>query len=299
MKDIIVWLLKNEEAARQIYEKAAVIFQDDEDLKELLETLAEDEVFHVRIMEEASEFLQRKTGPLEEAILLDDQTRNRIDRQIEHVRSLIDTGNLSKKSLLEYIICAERSEWNPLFLYVVNTLKQHCPEFSTVGPKLQQHLRSIERYIETTGEQIDTLDDLRALTPVWEEGILIVDDSPAITELLAELLARAGDIDTAADGAEALEKAIRRYYAVIVSDIDMPVMNGLDFFRNLESFYASAADRFVFMTGFPTPDIIEFCRIKGIPLLRKPFGLNELNDRVYRILESNVRRKPLRELACR
>jgi len=290
MRDIIEWLLKNEKAALEIYETAAVIFREDGQFSEFLKSLAEDEALHVRIMGTAFDFFQKKTAIIEEAILLDLDTRNRIDRHIEHIQKIIETGNLSKKAMTEYIIDSEYSEWNNLFLYVVNTLKNESLEFSTVVPKLQHHLRRIDRYIETTGEKIESIDSFRALKPVWEEQILIVDDTPAIAELLSSLLGRLGNVETAPDGAAALSKAIHKYYAVIISDISMPIMDGIDFFKNLESYHKNVAERFIFMTGNPKPDVVNFCRIKKIPLLRKPFGLNELNYCVYKILDNNSSR---------
>ena len=83
----------------------------------------------------------------------------------------------------------------------------------------------------------------------------------------------------------ALSKALRKFYTVIISDINMPVMDGIDLVKSLESSYKNIAERFILMTGNPKPDVVNFCRIKQIPLLRKPFGLNELNDCVYKILE--------------
>lgn len=67
-------------------------------------------------------------------------------------------------------------------------------------------------------------------------------------------------------------------------------MGGIDLVKNLES-YKNVEERFILMTGNPKPDVVDFCQIKKIPLLRKPFGLNGLNDRVYKILEKNVSRQ--------
>jgi CheY-like chemotaxis protein len=293
MRDIMEWLLKNEKAARGIYETAATFFQEDNHFSQFLKSLAEDEALHVRIVETALNVFQIKTVPIEAGILLDLDTRSRIDRQIANIQKTIEADKLNKKNMIEYIIHTEYSEWNNLFLYVVNTLKDEYPEFSTVGPKLQHHLRCIERYMETTGKKTELIHPFRALKPVWDEQILIVDDSPAITDLLAELLSGTGSVETAPDGAEALRKAMHQYYAVIISDISMPVMNGIDFIMNLESSYKNVAERFIFMTGFPKPDVVNFCRIKKIPLLIKPFGLNEMNDHVYKVLENNLRRKPV------
>lgn len=298
MKDIIAWLLKNEEAARQIYQTAAGIFVNDKRFHDFLETLAEDEALHVRIIEKAREVLPEETISTDHIILLDDATRHKIDHHIAHIIDIIENGTITKKTMLEYIICAERSEWNHLFMHVVDTLKLKCPGFASVGPKLQHHLRCIDHYLETTGGNTELMGAFHNWKPVWDEGILVIDDSPEITELLEEYLSRTGHVETAPDGAEALLKAIRRYYAVIISDINMPGMNGIDFFHNLESFYKNVAKRFIFMTGFPTPEVVNFCRRRNIPLVRKPFKLNELSDCVYHLLESNIRQTSSQELTC-
>ncbi len=298
MQDLIAWLLKNEEAARQIYRTAAAIFVNDTCFHDFLETLAEDEALHVRIMEKAQQVLTEETIHTDHAILLDTATRNQVDHHIAHVLEMIEKGALTKKNMLEYIICAEGSEWNHLFMCVVNALKQKYSGFATVGPKLQHHLRCIDHYLETIGGNTELMGVFHNWKPVWDEGILVIDDSPEITELLEEYLSRTGHVETAPDGAEALLKAIRRYYAVIISDINMPGMNGIDFFHNLESFYKNVAKRFIFMTGFPTPEVVNFCRRRNIPLVRKPFKLNELSDCVYHLLESNIRQTSSQELTC-
>ncbi len=298
MKDIIGWLLKNEEAARNIYKTAAAVFISDNHFRDFLEKLAEDEALHAQIMKAALCLLERKNLPADQTIILDGKIRSPIGRNIDDIQNMIKKGNLTKKIMLEYIIRAEYSEWNHIIMYVVNVLKQECSGFATVGPKLQHHLRCIDHYLETTGKYDEVTGAFRNSEPVWNEGILVIDDSPEITELLEEYLSRTGHVETATDGAEALLKAIRRYYAVIISDINMPGMNGIDFFHNLESFYKNIAERFIFMTGFPTPYVVNLCRRRNIPLVRKPSKLNELSDCVYQLLESNIRRKPLQELAC-
>jgi CheY-like chemotaxis protein len=60
--------------------------------------------------------------------------------------------------------------------------------------------------------------------------LLVVDDEPLIRALIAIAFEAEGyAVDTAADGAEALEKACRQSPQVIVLDLWMPVMNGWDF----------------------------------------------------------------------
>jgi CheY-like chemotaxis protein len=60
--------------------------------------------------------------------------------------------------------------------------------------------------------------------------VLVADDEPLIRALVTIAFEAEGyDVDTAADGAEALEKACQQPPQVIVLDLMMPVMNGWDF----------------------------------------------------------------------
>jgi len=61
-------------------------------------------------------------------------------------------------------------------------------------------------------------------------SVLIVDDSPTIRKVVCELFTRAGDFEVcgeAENGQQAIEKALDLKPALIVTDLSMPVMNGL------------------------------------------------------------------------
>jgi chemotaxis response regulator CheB len=61
-------------------------------------------------------------------------------------------------------------------------------------------------------------------------SVLIVDDSPVIRRTLCELFTREGDFEIcgeAEDGREAIEKALKLHPALIVTDLSMPLMDGL------------------------------------------------------------------------
>lgn len=65
--------------------------------------------------------------------------------------------------------------------------------------------------------------------------ILLVDDSEDILETLRDFLAETYDVDAAGSGAEGLEYLKgSRNYAVVISDLHMPRMNGLEFLRQCE-----------------------------------------------------------------
>ena len=61
-----------------------------------------------------------------------------------------------------------------------------------------------------------------------KNSILLVDDDPAMREMVADLLSSAGhDVQTAANGREAIEATEGRNFDCILSDIQMPEMDGL------------------------------------------------------------------------
>lgn len=68
------------------------------------------------------------------------------------------------------------------------------------------------------------------------QSVLIVDDNALIRQALCELFTREGDFDVcgeAGDGKEAIEKAQLFHPDLVVTDLSMPVMNGLEEARAL------------------------------------------------------------------
>ena len=61
------------------------------------------------------------------------------------------------------------------------------------------------------------------------QKILVIDDDEAILEILTKLLEREGyQVDTATDGASGLALFDRNFYDLVITDIIMPVKDGLD-----------------------------------------------------------------------
>jgi len=66
--------------------------------------------------------------------------------------------------------------------------------------------------------------------------VLVVDDSPIVRDLLSELLSSVGlDVRTAGDGAAALQSLDERGADLIVCDVEMPIMDGFEFLRQLRN----------------------------------------------------------------
>ena len=73
----------------------------------------------------------------------------------------------------------------------------------------------------------------------------------------------------------AYEELIRRdplRFDAVMTDVQMPRMNGVDFFRAVEREFPTVADRVLFMTGGVfAPDVEQFLRTVKHRVLRKPF----------------------------
>jgi CheY-like chemotaxis protein len=108
--------------------------------------------------------------------------------------------------------------------------------------------------------------------------ILVVDDEPIIAQLIADVLGSEGyDVDTAPDGRVALDCVDRVAYDLILSDLRMPELDGLGFFRELEERRPDLARRFVFITGTSEhTDYQDLIEDVAAPVLTKPFDMDEL-----------------------
>jgi CheY-like chemotaxis protein len=80
--------------------------------------------------------------------------------------------------------------------------------------------------------------------------VLIVDDEAIFTQALRRLLQRTHDVEVANDGEQALA-VVRsgKRFDVILSDVMMPAMNGIELFEAVQAVDPEQARHFVFLTG--------------------------------------------------
>lgn len=186
----------------------------------------------------------------------------------------------------ERIVELEYSEWNDIFLYVVSVLKEETSEFKYPAARIQVHLTEIHSFLETVEDCQEAVTKLTALPPVWVENILIVDDDQMITDIMKGLLKGAGNIDLVHNGQEALDLISQKYYKLIISDIDMPVMDGFALYREAVAQIPSLTGRFLFMTGDLSPERQKFFNENQVKSLAKPMGINVLRETASEIILS-------------
>ena len=285
MKEIIKWLREIEHLANKVYSQAALFYANDANLKNFLEHTAEEEAWHYHVMGSAADYLSTEPDFIP-VIAVDDKTKDKITNYFLEINKGIEEGTLSRTELIEKIVEVELSEWNDIFLYVVTFLKEKTCEFKYPAARIQTHIKEIEYYLETVEGRPQALKKIKELPPIWIENILIVDDEEMITALLKSLLNRSGNIDIAHNGQEALKMMEGKFYKLIVTDIDMPKMDGLRFYTKAVEKYPSSRNRFLFMTGDLSSERQAFFDDKQIQYLAKPMNISALREEAAKIIIS-------------
>jgi DNA-binding NtrC family response regulator len=115
--------------------------------------------------------------------------------------------------------------------------------------------------------------------------ILVVEDDPHARQGLADLLSAWGyETDTAADGAEALGKITAFNPAVVISDLRMPQVTGMDLLRQLHD--ARPGLRFIMLTGQGTiEEAVEATKLGAYNFLEKPIDPKRLQVELRNCME--------------
>ena len=114
--------------------------------------------------------------------------------------------------------------------------------------------------------------------------VLIVDDELPVASMLSRVLGDQHDVVIATSGREALEHVLAQEFDVVLCDLLMPGMSGMDLFRELASCRPGAEKRLVFMTGGAfTPRAAEFLASVDNVRLEKPFDLARIRRMVRQL----------------
>ena len=119
--------------------------------------------------------------------------------------------------------------------------------------------------------------------------VLVVDDNPINREVVVELLEDILlSVDVAGDGAEALECLMQNTYDLVLMDVQMPVMDGLEASRRLRQIPALAKLPVIAMTANAFEEDRRACLAAGMSdYLAKPVDPDALFARVLRWLQQN------------
>ena len=116
-----------------------------------------------------------------------------------------------------------------------------------------------------------------------------MDDEPEILQFLSRILGDEGyEVDAVDNAIDALEKLGNKRYNLILVDIKMSGMSGIEFYKHAQKIALSLARRIIFISGdILSADIEAFLSSSRAPYFTKPFDVKQLRDEIRRVLERN------------
>ena len=114
--------------------------------------------------------------------------------------------------------------------------------------------------------------------------ILLVDDDPSIIAILGDLMALFGhDYVTARDGVEAVEKLKQDFFDVVLTDMMMPNMEGMELLKHIHANYPNI--KVMVVTGYDrTFTYTDVIKAGASDFISKPFNTDELEAKINRIV---------------
>lgn len=109
--------------------------------------------------------------------------------------------------------------------------------------------------------------------------VLVVEDEEVIARLVMEIVRQFFDceVEHVLDGLQAVRRCQRGRVGVVISDLRMPVMNGLELYQRLRDADSGFSGPFVVMSGNDSaPEFRVPLKAAGVPMLPKPFTPEQL-----------------------
>ena len=122
---------------------------------------------------------------------------------------------------------------------------------------------------------------------------LVVDDNTEMIIYLKEIFSDFLDCTFAFNGKEALGKIEEQSFEIIISDLKMPVMNGIEFKEALNEKATSKNIPFIFMSSVVKDKVEDFNLLSFEDYIEKPFRKDEMLSRIQFALEKTLNRKKL------
>ena len=288
MKEIIDWLLQLEKLAGNVYRNAAEKFSEDREFSSFLYGLADDEDTHFKLLKEAEKGFLQKREPTQSAIVIDQDTKDQIVTPLQNLNKRIKTtSRISKQAVMKVVVAVEFAELNHIFQYVLNTFQKTNKDIENTALTMQAHIERIKKFLNQHSDVLDLSSTIRQLPTVGKEKLLIVENILPIRIYMSQALETLGSTETASNGQEALKKVRKVFFNLVISDINMPVMSGIDFFQKAIEINPNIAKHFIFCARDITPDAEALLAIYNIKFLKIPFAVNQLHKTVRAVIDNS------------
>lgn len=179
------------------------------------------------------------------------------------------------------------SDGSTFTTFVVRLPKQEA-ETVTINEVSEEHLSEIQKIILPDPPVYASNDQMLPTLAEKNGLVLIIDDAPEIRQLLRELLGDKYDIAEAANGQEAIGIMKQRMPVLIVSDIIMPVMNGVEFVKIMKDQELTRHIPIILLSSKSSVENqIEGLEVGADAYLSKPFHPRHLEAMIESLLHRN------------
>ncbi|MCS6804866.1 MAG: response regulator [Acidobacteriota bacterium] len=182
-------------------------------------------------------------------------------------------------------------ETRPAALRLCESVNLKLSQAQQLLTEMIAHLRQMQMLSPPASTQrTEQPDHSRATPPAAPaKRILVVDDEQHVLELVSRVLkARGYHVETVSNGHEAIRRIEANFYDLIIADLKMPDIGGMDVYAHIEQHNPRQARRVVFSSGdVVSPHTLAFLERTGLPFLVKPFSVRELTGFVEKALASD------------
>ncbi len=286
---IINWLRSVELLAGNVYLKASQRFAADQKFSSFLSRLWQDEEWHALLLSKALQAIQDKESLPKFGIRIDSVTKEEIEAPFRDLYNLINgRADLSKKELVDFIVRAEFCEWNSIFIYAMNLVGNLNTQFQHTAATIEAHKERIQRFLEELPEEIQPTEDLTQLDNIWQKKILIIDKDTLFREFLFDVLKRMATIDEATNGREGLQKVKDTFFNVIISEIHIEKMNGIELYKEAVELNPYITRNFLFCSDEISEESKAFFEENHLIYLEKPISIRRFIEIVREITEKTL-----------
>lgn len=215
------------------------------------------------------------------------KTINDLKIEIEGLKETIETTYYSHMEInnsLAIILAA--AEW---MLENPQAEKAECERNLRIIVNAVQRIKMIvqnceqllENYVESEEEEVAPR-KYKLKHPI---NVLVVDDDPQFRHLLDKALEKVGyTVMTAVDGEEAFDLFLRNKFDLVITDILMPNVNGIELVKRIKD--ENPWVPVILISGFEEESSVRRkLPFDDIYFLRKPFSLHDLEDVIAKILK--------------
>ena len=131
-----------------------------------------------------------------------------------------------------------------------------------------------------------------------QQSVLSVDDDGELRELLHELISQMGHASvTAADGVDALEKLEEKQFDIVITDINMPRLNGVELIKRIASDFSDTD--VIAITGYQMKyNYTDIIALGASDFISKPINIDEFEAKIRRVVRERNMRFELTRLSC-